>query len=297
MARAKDLASYLAIACILPLGALAQQPPPPEPASPRISVTTNFVLIPVGVRDWKGSVVEKLGAADFELFDNGIRQTLVQCHLEAGSRDTVIILDQSESMRPELPSLYKAVRTFVNANPGDKISVITIRGSPNLDVAPTEDAEQLFRDLGPVIAGGRTALFDGVHLGLEHMLKARAPQSAVVILSDGGDNSSTHRPPELRDLALEAGTVVHGIATTLAFPKSNEAEGQATMKLLAEETGGWYLEAKNHDDLITLVRRLHKDPHYVLGYVPSMGGRSHKIRVKVKRRGLRLTWRKSYTGD
>ena len=75
-------------------------------------VTTNFVLVPVGVRDRKGRVVENLNAEDFEVLDNGVRQKLVQCVLERGPRDTVIVFDQSERMRPELKAVYQAVRAL-----------------------------------------------------------------------------------------------------------------------------------------------------------------------------------------
>ena len=162
-------------------------------------VTTSFVLVPVGVRDRKGRAVEGLTAEDFDVLDNGVRQKLVQCVLERGPRDTVIVFDQSESMRPELKAVYQAVRAFVaEAGPGDKISVITVKDSAGLNGAPSDDSDQVLRDLGPVIAEGKTALFDGVYLGLDRLLKARAPQSALLILSDGGDNASRYHARELQ---------------------------------------------------------------------------------------------------
>jgi hypothetical protein len=49
-----------------------------------------------------------------------------------------------------------------------------------------------------------------------------------------------------------------------------------------------------------LIRKLQSDPQYVLGYSPSgvpLDGRAHRIQVKVKHRGLQLTWRKSYAAE
>jgi len=278
----------LALTCVL---SLAQEP---------IRVTTNLVQVPVGVRDKKGWSAEQLKAADFELLDNGVRQTLVQCNLNTSPRETVIVFDQSESMQPELPALYEAVREFVTASPGDKISVISVRSSANLDIAPTDDQDRLLRGLGAVVAGGRTALFDGVHLALSRLRAERTPHSAVIVLSDGGDNSSRARPTDLENLSAEAGAKIHTIATTVPFPRSNEAEGLAALKGLAARTGGWYWEAKDHADLTKLIRKLQSDPQYVLGYSPSgvpLDGRAHHIQVKVKRRGLQLPWRKSYAAD
>lgn len=267
-------------------------------------VTTSVVLIPVGVRDRKGRAVDNLNAEDFDVFDNGVRQKLVQCVMERGPRETVIVFDQSESMRPELAAVYQAVRAFVTeTGPGDKTSVITVKDSADVNVAPTKDSDQVLRELGPVTAEGRTALFDGVYLGLDRLLKAHSPQSALLILSDGGDNSSRYQARELRGLALEAGAAVHSIVTAPGFPLTQESLGQVTMKRLAEETGGWHWEVKRRSDIAEFVRRLHSDPHYVLGYSPAgvaLDGRSHRVEVKLKRGrsgGLRLTWRRAYLSD
>ena len=267
-------------------------------------VTSNMVLVPVGVRDRQGRAVDGLQAENFDVFDNGVRQKLVQCVLERGPRETVIVFDQSESMRPELAAVYQAVRAFVaDAGPGDKISVIAVKDSADVNVAPTRDSDQVLRELGPVTAEGRTALFDGVYLGLERLLKARAPASALLILSDGGDNSSRYEARDLRGLALEAGAAVHSVVTAPGFPLTQESLGQVTMKRLAEETGGWHWEVKRRSDIAALVRRLHSDPHYVLGYAPVgvvLDGRSHRVDVKLKRGGaggLRLTWRRAYLAD
>jgi VWFA-related protein len=253
-------------------------------------------MVRVGVRDARGRAVESLKADQFELFDNGFRQKLVQCSLESGPREAVIVFDQSESMRPAIPRALEAIRAFVNsAASGDKISVITVRESAGIGVPPTEDTDQVLRELGPGAAEGRTALFDGVYLALDRIRRARTVHSAVLVLSDGGDNSSTHKPEELEDLAFESGAAIHSIVTMPAFPRSNEEQGQKALKQLAEQTGGWFWEPKGTDDVRALVRRLQRDPHYVLAY-PAPEGRDHQIKVRVKgRRGLRITWRKSYT--
>lgn len=273
------------------------------PTSRAFRVTSTQVLIPVGVRDKKGRVIEGLTAEDFEIFDNGVRQTVIQCTLEKGVRDTVIVFDQSESMRPEIAVVNQAVRTFVKeAAAGDKISVIAVRDSAGVNVAPTRDTDRVLSELGPVVAEGRTALFDGVYLGLDRLLKARAAQSAVLILSDGGDNSSRYHARDLRNIAIEAGATIHSIVTSPpGFPLSPESQGQATMKLLAEETGGWFWAAKGKSEIASLVARLQSDPHYVLAYTPTdvpLDGRHHRVSIKVKRAGgLRLTWRRSYVNE
>ena len=74
----------------------------------------------------------------------------------------LIVFDQSESMRPELKAVYQAVRAFAaEAGPSDKISVITVKDSADLNLAPTnlaptKEADQVLRELGPVTDEGKT---------------------------------------------------------------------------------------------------------------------------------------------
>ena len=42
------------------------------------------------------------------------------------------------------------------AGPSDKISVITVKDSADLNLAPTKDADQVLRELGPVTDEGKT---------------------------------------------------------------------------------------------------------------------------------------------
>ena len=58
----------------------AQDPPPPPPADdqavPVFGVESTVVLLDVVVRDKKGRLVKDLQASDFEVYENGERQTL-----------------------------------------------------------------------------------------------------------------------------------------------------------------------------------------------------------------------------
>ena len=60
-------------------------------------------------------------------------------------------------------------------------------------------------------AKGRTALLDGVYMAMSHMKKARNPRKAIIILSDGGDNSSRYTESEVKNLVREADVQVYAI--------------------------------------------------------------------------------------
>src|SRR4029453_9155273 len=72
---------------------------------------------------------------------------------------------------------------------------------------------------------------------------------------------------------------------------------QDSLKTLAEETGGF--AAINANSLTPAFQRIVEgnSRYYVLGYYPPThprDGRFHKIEVKVKRPGLKVTARKGY---
>jgi Mg-chelatase subunit ChlD len=202
-------------------------------------------------------------------------------------------------MRPALPAVNEGVREFIRqAGEGDRISVIIVKDSADVGVAPTPDADQALRELGTVVAEGQTALFDGVYLALSRLLKSKLPSAAVLVLTDGGDNASRYHERELYSLAVEANAAVHSIVTAPGFPLSPESQGQAALKRLAAQTGGWCWQAHGKTDILKAVKRLVGNPRYVLAYTPPRAGgaRSHQVEVRAvgKGRGLRLAWRRAW---
>ena len=82
MKRHTALLAFLAVTSSLATTpwAAAQAPPPPAPADdqavPVFGVESTVVLLDVVVRDKKGRLVKDLQASDFEIYENGERQTL-----------------------------------------------------------------------------------------------------------------------------------------------------------------------------------------------------------------------------
>ena len=82
------LAILLACATICPFLLKAQGNPPQEVSTRDVQPTftlqseRNMVLVRVVVRDKKGEAVENLHQEDFQLFDNGKKQTILQFSVE-----------------------------------------------------------------------------------------------------------------------------------------------------------------------------------------------------------------------
>jgi VWFA-related protein len=69
------------------------------------------------------------------------------------------------------------------------------------------------------------------------------------------------------------------------------------LAMIAGETGGGYFELRRADDLASTFTRVAEELHkqYALGFEPSkLDGKSHKLKVRVKKSGMTVRARKSY---
>ena len=102
-----------------------------------------------------------------------------------------IVFDTSGSMGGKLNRSREAVTQFLKtANPEDEFFLVQFNDRPELTVPFTPDTEELQNRLLFTESKGRTALLDGVYMAMNQMKKARNPRKALLIISDGGDNSS-----------------------------------------------------------------------------------------------------------
>ena len=70
--------------------------------------------------------------------------------------------------------------------------------SANLIQPFTRNLEEIQNKLAFTQSKGRTALLDAVYMALHEMKKAKNPRKALLLISDGGDNSAAIRKQKLR---------------------------------------------------------------------------------------------------
>ena len=82
---------------------------------------------------------------------------------------------------------------------------------PEMVVDFTTHLEEIQNRLTFTQSKGRTALLDAVYLALHNMKKAKNPRKALLIISDGGDNSSRYTESEIKGLVREADVRIYAI--------------------------------------------------------------------------------------
>src|SRR6266403_2413506 len=108
-------------------------------------------------------------------------------------------------MGGKLGKSRQAVAQFLKtANPGDEFSLIAFADHAELMVPLTHRAEEIQNRLSFIQAKGTTALLDAISLSMGEMKRAHNSRKALLIVSDGGDNSSRSTLHELRNRVREA---------------------------------------------------------------------------------------------
>jgi VWFA-related protein len=173
---------------------------------------------------------------------------------------SMLVLDHSQSMelpaddndkRPKIEALHKAASRFVTIMPTHARTSILAFGS-TVD-APGEfsnDAEKLRKTINALTPKGETAMLDAAYDAVATL--AAYPTDghrAVVVMTDGIDNSSRRRPEDVIQRAREANISLH----MLAFGRDKEmAQAKPDMERIARETKGTFHHARNEKDLIRI---------------------------------------------
>src|SRR5262249_29214480 len=136
---------------------------------------------------------------------------------------------------------------------------------------------------------GQTALYDAAYLGVEKVKQGRHSRRALLLISDGQDNSSRYSYGELRKLLKEANVHIYCIGIVemgSGAGGSLDIQGQGILEEIAQSTGGKAFfphSAAELEDVTTRIA-LELRHQYSLGYVPTnvqRDGKWHKITVKV----------------
>jgi VWFA-related protein len=268
-------------------------------AAPRTTIRSdvNIVLVPVTVTDPMNRFVTGLEQDAFEVYEDKVRQKIVSFGSEDAPLSVGIVFDTSSSMGSKLErSRLSVAEFFKTANPEDEAFLVEFNDRPELVVPLTHNLEEIQNRLTFTQSKGRTALLDGIYLALQTMKKARNPRKALIVISDGGDNSSRYTSSEVRNLVREADVQIYGIGIYESGANRGrtpeELSGPEMLRDLTEPTGGRHFMVDNLADLPDVAAKIGVElrNQYVVGYSPSneaRDGKYRKIKVKIiQPRGL-----------
>ena len=156
--------------------------------------------------------VTGLEKENFKVFEDKKEQEISQFSSEDAPLSIGVVFDCSGSMGRKLEKSRQAVAQFFKtANPEDEFFLVQFNDSADLIQPFTSNLEEIQNRLTFTQSKGRTALLDAIYLALHEMKKAKNPRKALLIISDGGDNSSRYTEAEIKNLVKEADVQIYAI--------------------------------------------------------------------------------------
>jgi VWFA-related protein len=188
-------------------------------------------------------------------------------------------------MRSRYNHVVTAAMVFIQAsNRKDEVFVVNFgdrvsHGLPE-GIPFSADTGQLRAALSLGVPAGRTALYDAILFSLHHIEKGHCEKKALMLVSDGGDNSSTHGSAEVMRAVRESFTTIYTIGI---FDENDRDQNPALLRSLARESGGESFLPEQLSDVTGICRQIARDirTRYTIGYVPVRSGEQGSMR-KVK---------------
>jgi Ca-activated chloride channel family protein len=309
---ARRLASGLGLAVVALCGLLfvtlpfmGQEKPapktPPEADAPRLTVRqseihaapilvdVNMVVVNVAVTDSYDRIVTGLEQSNFQVYDEKVEQKILSFSTEDSPISVGLVFDCSGSMGDKIKKSKDAsLQFFKTANPQDEFLFISFNDRANLVSGFTSKFEQIQDRLLLVKSGGRTALLDAIYLGLHEMKNATTNRRALLVISDGGDNSSRYTERDIREAVKESAVQIYVVGIFEAMSNRGtpeEKQGPNLLTELADVSGGRMFSVEDVNELPDIAEKISIElrNQYVLGYKPSNLVRDgHWRRLKVK---------------
>jgi Ca-activated chloride channel family protein len=177
-----------------------------------VALEGDLIEVPVVVADRSGRFVPNLRQQDFELLEDGRRQTISFFRSERLPIHVALLLDTSLSTRFALGDIEDAAIDFVNQLlPGDEIMIVSFASEVTIEQEFTSDRRLLTDAVRRAEPTRGTRLYEAVYRTVAERLRDVEGRKAIVILSDGQDVGSAVGAEQAIDACSESDVSVYGI--------------------------------------------------------------------------------------
>lgn len=199
------------------------------------------------------------------------------------SRNVIVALDISSSMKAtdfqpgnRVEVARTVLKDFVTRREGDLVGLVIFSGKAFLQAPLTHDVRLLGRLLDDVDIGllpDGTAIGTAIATGLNQLKQLPPAASCIVLITDGANNTGKPTLPEAIEMARALGVRVHAIGLTSADTGEVALNGvwtvrstaarlsagdEATLRRVADRTGGSFARATSPAAIDSLLRQVDK---------------------------------------
>jgi VWFA-related protein len=273
-----------------------------EPADDVIKVNADLVVFDAQVIDKKSKrVIGDLAKDDFQITEDGIKQTVTYFSRDELPLSIMLLLDVSGSVRPILNQIRDgALNALQRLKPDDQVAVMAFANTSALVQDFTKDRALVSRKIEEATAtdklGKGTLLgpaLESAAIKMNHSPTPTSRRVIIVVTDNVAITSGQERKDVLAEL-FESGTVVYGLIVKAAIGKAFNILFLGQLKGVndfVEQTGGEILGADKKEvdtRLAMVIDRLRS--RYAGGYRPtntSDEGKFRQVRINVDPRKKR----------
>jgi len=190
----------------------------------------------------------------------------------------VLCVDVSETMAAldfkagdkvlnRLQAVKNVVNDFIQRREADRIGLVVFGSEAYTQLPLTRDYKAIAQALDRIeigAAGSMTAIGDALGIGVKRLKDVESKSNVLILLTDGRSNAGELPPETAADIAARAGVKVYTIGVggkePAPFLVQDPVFGrrvvyqaveidEATLRSIAEKTGGLYFRAENTDGL------------------------------------------------
>jgi Ca-activated chloride channel homolog len=255
-----------------------------------VIVHSDMVTLTVTVTDTYGRFVTGLGQNAFSITDDKTQQEITFFSDEDAPVSLGVVFDVSGSMSGDkIAKAREALAKFIDTSHArDEYFLIGFNNRAQLLMDRTRNSDSLLEKLTFVQTKGQTALYDATYLGVERVSRGTHPKRAILLISDGQDNSSRYTFTELRRLLKESDVIIYAIGIVDGHDESQLGyTGRAILEELSGVSGGKAFFPSTSAEMNDTFERIALElrTQYSIGYRPSNfanDGKWHKLKIKVQ---------------
>jgi len=284
-----------------------------------IRSNVNLVSVSFTARDSRGALVDKLGQDDVEVLEDSIPQKI---SFFAKSSDVPLtlglVVDASGSQEHFSKKHERDLEIFLKRvlGPQDRVFLLCFGNHLRLVSDFTQSGEEVIRNLKeyeksmgrfPEIGPREdrelgTAFYDSIYYSVVEKLQNESGRKALLIFSDGEDNSSSHDMMTTLETSQGANVLLYTIRYTETKRNgeltARNKYGIKVMDRLAKDSGGAHIDAKEMDPkqyFQQIADELRTS--YTLGYYPTNPMKDENFRriaVRAKQEGIKVRTKSGY---
>jgi VWFA-related protein len=278
----------------------ASQPPVTDDRPFRSGIEITSVTATVTDKD--GRLVHDLPRDAFEVYEDGVRQTITQFTRDRVPIGLGVLLDISDSMYGQrIHDARAAVDRFLFEllDPADEFFLMAFNHAPRALTGWTREQAEVQRALAALRPSGGTAIYDAILDALPLVERRNRQRAALLVISDGADTASSAALREVRGALLRSDVFVYAIAIDSPDRRAiNTRVNPEALREITSESGGRTEIVQRSADLQEATARIAAElnSQYLIGFssARSGDGQYHSLRVRVAGAEYRVRARNGY---